>query len=132
VGNEAKPQWLFSEVFEGAGVLKSNMTDMWKYLEAQLTESSSDAILHQAIKQTHITTSANDITESNTGLAWVITKLDDGQEVVWHNGGTLSQNSFIGFNKTSGKGVIILMNSSVEGSGEIKLGWELLKAMHKH
>lgn len=131
VGNQKKTEWFFSEVFEGAGVLKSNMSDMMRFLEAQLANRNDQ--LHHAIRLTHEKTAPSEIPGSNIGLGWVITTLNDGQQVWWHNGGTLSYNTFIGFNKETGKGVVVLMNSKNNHyNGEVNFGWELMKAMHKY
>ena len=73
------------------------------------------------------------ISGSDIGLAWVLTTLDDGQHILWHNGGTLSYNSFIGFNKSTGKGVIILMNTANSHySGEVHFGYEVMRALNKY
>lgn len=131
-GNQPMPQFTFSEVFEGAGVLCSNMTDMWKFIESQLKDSGND-LLNQAINLTHVKTTDKGTNNSYTGLAWFLTTLDDGQEVIWHNGGTISYNSFIGFNKSTGKGVVVLMNSANSNySGEVKCGFEIMKALIKY
>jgi len=131
VGSEEMPELLFSEVFEGAGVLCSNMNDMWKYLEAQLINQGDD--LHEAIQLTHEYKGASDIKDSDIGLAWVLTPLNDGQNIIWHNGGTIAYSTFIGFNKITNKGVIILMNSANNHySSEIYLGYEMMKTLHKH
>ncbi len=133
VGSKQKTQMKFSEVFEGAGVLNSNISDMMSYLEAQLTTHAGGE-LSTAMQMTHTKTNTYHTPEgSDIGLAWIVTKLEDGQEIHWHNGGTLSYNSFMGFNKSTGTGVVILMNSrNMHYSGEVNFGFELMTALNKY
>lgn len=131
VGNEPKGEMEFSEVFEGAGVLVSNMSDMMKYLKAQFSDTGS--LLSQAIQLTHQKTSESDIEDNGIGLSWYLTELSDGQNIIWHNGGTIGYSSFIGFNKNTRKGVVVLMNSRNNyNTGEVNMGYEILKALNKY
>jgi len=130
VGNEKKPELQFSEMFEGAGVLTSNMSDMMKFLELQIVGNNSELI--QAIELTHVKTADTDEGDS-IGLGWMLNDLNDGQDVVWHNGGTIAYSSFIGFNKSTGKGVVILMNSrNMYHNGEITMGFEILRTLNRY
>jgi hypothetical protein len=60
------------------------------------------------------------------GLAWHINT--DG--VVWHNGGTGGYRSFMGFNKKSGRGVVVLANSA--GGDTDGLGLSILGPARSH
>jgi D-alanyl-D-alanine-carboxypeptidase/D-alanyl-D-alanine-endopeptidase len=48
---------------------------------------------------------------SRVGLAWITTGVG-GREVVWHNGGTGGFGSFTGFAPESGRGIVVLTNST--------------------
>ncbi|MER5770875.1 serine hydrolase domain-containing protein [Streptomyces sp. NPDC001985] len=52
------------------------------------------------------------------GLGW-LTLTRDGQEVTWHNGGTGGSRSFIGFDRRTGRGAVVLANTGhdVDGIG---------------
>jgi len=60
------------------------------------------------------------------GLAWHINP--DG--AVWHNGGTGGYRSFLGFNKKSGRGVVVLANSA--GAEADGLGLSILGPARTH
>ncbi len=56
------------------------------------------------------------------GLGWHIKKGSNG-DVIWHNGGTGGYRAFAGFVKESGKGVVVLTNST---TGADDIGFHLL------
>jgi D-alanyl-D-alanine-carboxypeptidase/D-alanyl-D-alanine-endopeptidase len=127
IGNQVQEQWLFSEVFIGAGALKSNLADMMKYLKAFL--ETSDDTLQCAMQETCKLTFSG---EYDMGLAWFISKLDDGQTVIWHNGGTGGYSSVMAFNPETGKGLIILTNSQSGQENEVFMAQELMLALQKY
>ncbi len=130
-GNTEQEESLFSEVFEGAGAIKSNIPDMLKYLEATLSEDSDSLFL--AMQQAHIKTIETEGNDSEIGLGWFIETIDDGQEIVFHDGGTAGFNSFIAFNKDTKKGVIILLNTNVGfAGGQIDIGKEIMGILNKY
>jgi CubicO group peptidase (beta-lactamase class C family) len=47
------------------------------------------------------------------GLFWITSDVD-GREVTWHNGGTGGASSFVGFDRGSGRGVVVLANTDAD------------------
>lgn len=47
------------------------------------------------------------------GYGWFTDRID-GQEITWHNGGTGGFRSFMGFDRTTGRGVVVLANTDRE------------------
>ena len=60
--------------------------------------------------------------ELSVAMAWHVKKGDNG-DVIWHNGGTGGYRTFAGFVKETGKGVVLLTNSS---TGADDIGFYLL------
>lgn len=103
----------------GAGALRSTAMDMINYLSANMGLVKTE--LHPAMQLSH-TNSRREGSTPMVGLGWHITPAD-GQEIVWHNGGTGGYRSFIGFIKGGKKGVVVLSNSS---AGVDDVGMHLL------
>lgn len=59
-------------------------------------------------------------------LGWLVTK-PSGDEIVWHNGGTGGYRSFLGFDKKTGAGVVVLSNTFT-AAGVDDIGMHLLDA----
>jgi CubicO group peptidase (beta-lactamase class C family) len=93
-------EWNKDDAYLTAGGLKSNISDMLNYAEIQMNNELP--YLHMS-KIPDNTISINGAYSS--GLAWLIDK-ENG--IVWHNGGTSSFNSFLGFDDNIA--VIILAN----------------------
>jgi len=90
----------------GAGAIRSSNTDMARFISANL--AYVDTPLLEAMKLSH------KIRHNKGGgmaMAWHIKKGENG-DVIWHNGGTGGYRSFAGFVKETGKGVVLLTNSS--------------------
>lgn len=101
-------------VFEGAGALRSTGDDMMLFLKAQMGLIKSD--LWTYMKQTQkplfeIEKGLNSHTDK-IGMAWFYAT--DKDTIVWHSGGTGGYRSFIGINKESGSGAVILSNSTAD------------------
>ncbi|MDN5200679.1 serine hydrolase [Fulvivirgaceae bacterium BMA10] len=92
----------------GAGAIRSSTSDMLKFLSANLglTETS----LRSAMDMTH-QVRHDKAGGMRVGLGWHIKKGANG-DVIWHNGGTGGYRAFAGFVKESGKGVVVLTNST--------------------
>jgi serine-type D-Ala-D-Ala carboxypeptidase/endopeptidase len=93
----------------GAGALRSTPNDMAKFLAANLDSTLGPvagdlARAHTAVRDT-------DQPAMRIGLAW-LTLNPFGTPITWHNGGTGGYHSFIGFDPTHDRGVVILANSS--------------------
>jgi len=91
----------------GAGAIISNLTDMAKYLKANLNQKP----LNKVVSLTHQQTTELGIKGPKVGLAWFIAEHKNGT-YLWHNGGTGGFRSFIGFDKENNKGIVILENTS--------------------
>ena len=96
--------------FAGAGAIRSNTTDMMKYLMANINGAAPYGLTH---------TPKKDLSSfQKIGLAW-ISQTNDGLDITWHNGGTGGFRTFTGFSKDKKVGVIVMANSiqSVDAMG---------------
>ncbi len=100
------PNWNLA-VMSGAGGLRSSVSDMLKYLSANLGLTKTP--LAGAMEKAQSTRTKTDKPGLEMGLAWHISHRF-GRELIWHNGQTGGYHSFIGFDKEARKGVIILSN----------------------
>lgn len=105
--NEQEP-FKMTEANQGAGAIVSTPSDMMKYLIANIQKNHPDlgAVFTLAQTQTF-----EEDEQNAYGLAWFITKVEEGYTVTWHNGGTDGFNSFIGFDEDRQQGVFVVMNS---------------------
>lgn len=101
--NQAK-HWQLPSL-AGAGAIKSNTKDMAQYLKANLNPQVN------FVKLTHKQTTGFDNKNAKLGLAWFTTEYEKGS-YLWHNGGTGGFRSFIGFDQTNNKGIVILENTA--------------------
>ncbi|WP_075088220.1 serine hydrolase [Verrucomicrobium spinosum] len=85
------------------------MKDMLVYLEAHL-HPRDEAVRLALTKTTGQGREA-------AALGWQLTRLKNGDELTWHNGGTFGFSSFCGFVRNRDFGVVVLSNSgeSVDG-----------------
>lgn len=112
------PKWDLPTL-AGAGAIRSNTTDMMKYLVANISEEKPFAETHRPRK---------DMSDfQKIGLAWISQKNGD-LAFTWHNGGTGGFMTFTGFSKEKQVGVIVLANS-VQGVDAI--GIRILELLAK-
>jgi len=90
-------------VFAGAGALRSTINDML------LGFIKSD--LDSAIRLSHIIRDSTGSPGLDIALGWHVLKRYDKQ-IFWHNGGTGGYRTFIGLDKESKTGVVVLSNSA--------------------
>ena len=103
----------------GAGAIRSSASDMAKFVSANLGYLNSPLI--EAMELSHQI--RHDMAgDRSIAMAWHIIKGDKGN-IICHGGATGGYRTFIGFVKESGKGVVLLTNSS-EGADDI--GYYLL------
>ncbi len=105
-------QWNRNDAYIPAGALLSNVVDMLEYLKINM-ESEKPYILtsHKALYTGHQTSTKHskmDIFVDSVGMGWMI---DEHNSIIWHNGATSNYNSYIGFDKESRVGVVILSNA---------------------
>src|SRR5215831_10072971 len=93
----------------GAGALRSTVNDMLKFVAANLGLTKSPLLTAmQRAQQSQRETGVPDL---SIGLNWHILKKFDS-EIVWHNGATGGYHSFIGFDRKTRRGVVVLSNSA--------------------
>ncbi len=105
----------------GAGAIRSSLQDMLRYVAANLGLQKSEWL--PAMQMTHVARH-DKAGGSRVGLAWMITKGNEG-DVIWHNGGTGGYRTFAGFVKETGTGVVVLTNSD---KGADDIGMKLLNS----
>jgi CubicO group peptidase (beta-lactamase class C family) len=103
----------------GAGAIRSSTADMAKFIAANLGYVSTE--LTKAMELSH-KTRHDKAGDMSVAMAWHIKKGAQG-DVIWHNGGTGGYRTFAGFVKETGKGVVLLTNSS---RGADDIGFHLL------
>ncbi len=103
----------------GAGAIRSSSSDMAKFISANLGYVNTPII--DAMKLSH-EVRHDKAGKMSVAMAWHIKKGKNG-DVIWHNGGTGGYRTFAGFVKETGKGVVLLTNSS-QSSDDI--GFNLL------
>lgn len=100
----------------GAGALRSTANDLLTFLAAFL--GYKDSPLAPAMKAM-LETRRPGPGSMQTGLAWLIVS-GNGQEIVWHNGGTGGFRSFIGYDPKQRFGVVVLANAeTVTGMDDV-------------
>jgi CubicO group peptidase (beta-lactamase class C family) len=94
-------EWYKDDAYLAAGGLKSNISDMLRYAEIQMNNELPYLSMSKASDN-----SINVNSNYNSGLAWLI---DKENNIIWHNGGTSSFNSFLGFDDKIA--VVVLSNT---------------------
>lgn len=104
-------EWSESDAYMPAGALLSNITDMMKYVNIQMLEKPEYlSTAHEALTEVNASTATYKkmgIRIDAVGTGWMI---DKENNIIWHNGGTGSYNSYIGFDKENQIAVVILSN----------------------
>ncbi|ASK28780.1 hypothetical protein CEY12_01030 [Chryseobacterium sp. T16E-39] len=93
---------------EAGGSLRSNLNDMFTFVEANLGLIKSD--LFPAMKLTHLKQSKKENHMGYATLGW--TFWDNGKDIVFKDGGTPGFSSFIGLDTKNKWGIVILSNSA--------------------
>ena len=108
----------------GAGALRSTASDLLTFIAANLGYVKSPlAPAMAAMLNVRRPTGAPGL---EIGLGWhILTR--DGHEIVWHNGGTGGFRSFIGFERKTGTGVVVLSNAETL-AGVDDIGQHLLNS----
>ena len=95
--------------FAGAGAIRSTAEDMLRFLAANMALVETD--LRDAMDEAHSARLPAGRPEMEIGFGWLIQKKHES-EIVWHNGGTGGYHSFIGWDRKTGLGVVVLSNST--------------------
>jgi len=128
-GNSLVDYFKMTDVFAGAGAIKSNMHDMLNYLSNCLHPETS--VLKDAINMTLIPTFQIEDKRS-IGLGWFVVSNENNQLVAAHNGGTKGFGSFIGFNMDKKTGVVVLSNAYCLGGEQSLVGIEIMKLLDEN
>lgn len=102
------PSWTFQS-FAPAGALRSTARDLATFLRPYLSDADGPlAAARAATLQPRF-----DVRDplGRIGLAWFFTPSDDAP-IIWHNGATAGSHAFIGFERKSGTGLVLLANSA--------------------
>jgi D-alanyl-D-alanine-carboxypeptidase/D-alanyl-D-alanine-endopeptidase len=104
---EPVPYWDLPTL-AGAGALRSNANDMLNFLAANLgyMKSPLTPAMAAMLKETHPTGDPG----MSIALGWHILS-HEGNELVWHNGGTGGFRTYMGYNSKSRVGVVVLYNA---------------------
>jgi CubicO group peptidase (beta-lactamase class C family) len=106
----------------GAGALRSDADDLLSFLSATLGYSKSS--LAPAMAAMLEPRTPTGMPGTDIALGWHVST-HDGSEIVWHNGGTGGYRSYLGFNRRTGVGVVVLANTMNE-TGVDDIGLHLL------
>ncbi len=98
--------WDF-DVIAPAGAIRSSMTDMLTYLDANVGPPAND--LERAMRSAQAPRA--DALGGKIGFIWLTMKRPQG-DIVWHDGLTGGYASFIGFDPVRQVGVVVLVNAS--------------------
>lgn len=96
------PHW-DSSIHEGAGGIKSSLSDMCLFVQANL---KNENLLFTNFHKSHVPVM---IGHSSHHLSWVEDDLL-GEKYLWHNGGTYGFSSYLALNKELGIGIVLLSN----------------------
>ncbi len=95
----------------GAGAIRSSLSDMLLFLEANMGKTKSPLTEAMALQQEKQRPAGSP--SMSIALGWHILAKNN-EEVVWHNGQTGGYHSFIGFDKKRGVGVVVLANTAAD------------------
>lgn len=109
-GNEVSSWAWDSDAIAGAGAIRSSLTDMLKYLKANMTPESTK--LKKAFTLAHKVNFPVD-DDMAVALNWMQRSVA-GKDLIWHNGGTYGFRTFIGFLPEQNVGLVLLTNSASE------------------
>lgn len=109
----------------GAGALRSDADDLLTFLAAEL--GYAETPLKTAMRAQIVPRRPTDTPGLQVALGWHIEtpRTPPGAEVIWHNGGTGGYRTFMGFEPSTGVGVVVLTNVSNEVGGD-DIGFHIL------
>jgi CubicO group peptidase (beta-lactamase class C family) len=123
------PEFTANDIFQGVGFIKSSVTDMFKYLEAQM--GLTDISLRQAMDDCHKAQFEVDYFGLQC-FGWYKKTLSDGQLITYCGGNTIGFGSYLGFNKALSTGVILWYNADFEDGANLILGPAILEAIKRY
>lgn len=103
------PLWV-DRVLTGAGSFKSTVSDMVKFIQANLEDTSPVA---KSLRKMHTKQLAGD-----TGMGWMqpilVDRLLGNRSVLWHNGRVGGYASYLAIDADNKTGLVVLSNKSVD------------------
>lgn len=101
-------------VFEGAGALRSTGNDMMVFLKTQMGNAKSALWPYTQKTQQPLFDIEKGLSRQTDkiGMGWFYAT--DKDTILWHSGGTGGYRSFIGINKETGSGTVVLSNSTAD------------------
>lgn len=113
-------------VFTPAAGIRSNMPDMLRFLNANLSNKTTD--LNVALSETHISKIYADPADGRfmVGWGWVIMPVSDKdkRQIIWQNSEKGGFSTYIGFIKDSQTGIVIMSNTA---NSVNEIGMNILK-----
>ena len=92
----------------GAGGIRSTVSDMVKYIQANINSDTKDSKLHNAMSLAHKSAFKNEEQRTEMALAWHI----ENGKFLMHNGATGGYTAMAGLDKATRSGVVVLTNSN--------------------
>ena len=121
-GGATMPSWNFSAM-AGAGSLLSSAKDLIVFVEKNV--EVADSPIHDSLRNLR-----KPQVMPNQGLAWALSKTDDGKPVFWHSGTTGGYASFLAISPQESRGWVIL-TTSTESALITDLGLSFLGTLEK-
>jgi D-alanyl-D-alanine-carboxypeptidase/D-alanyl-D-alanine-endopeptidase len=106
----------------GAGALRSTANDMLTFLSANL--GYRDTPLKGALRSMLQVDAPTSIPDDRQALGWDVRLFKDAK-IVWHNGGTGGYRTFMGFDRKTRTGVVVLTNTA-NAAGPDDIGFHIL------
>lgn len=127
--------WHF-DALAGAGALRSTAADLLAYLRAHrrvLREEADPAgppVLKRAMRRALRPRAPTAQDSTRIGYAWHQTRRS-GHRVLWHNGGTGGFRSFVGIDRSTGHGAVVLVSAAVSSELVADAGFGLIEALRR-
>ena len=114
--------WNLSPPFAAAGAIRSTARDMLKYAAAEIGTPGVPGPLAKAMQLTHVVTF--DGGGNRIGLGWIFLR-SEGNEILFHNGGTGGYRTYIGIDVQKKTAVVLLSNCGigVDEEGATLMAW---------
>jgi CubicO group peptidase (beta-lactamase class C family) len=108
------------DALAGAGALRSTADDLLRYAEANLSPEKTR--LAKAITTATESVRSTTTPATRIGLAWHVRDVN-GRGIPWHNGGTGGFHSFVAFDRSTGRAVAVITNTT---QAIEDIGWHLI------
>lgn len=109
------PPWDFPVDMAGVGGVRATLGDMVRYVEAQLGARQSAITPALVLSQKVVSAVAG----QTMGMGWFLSTVD-GYRLVFHEGATGGYSSFVGFDPTLRRGVVLLSDTALVTTGGLE------------